>query len=251
MKRFADFIITFRWLVLAVLGLGAILTVPKIGDLRVNNSVRIWFVEDDPNLVAFDQFQEIFGGEEFIVLGLAADDTVFTPEHLSVIRDIGEDLKNIDGIRRVVSITHSVDVWGAPGEILISPLMETVPKTTGEIEALRTQIYSNPLYAGTIVSEDGTTALIIAHLADMTAVDTKRDVIVARSREIALSYESLWNDTIHVAGIPVLQVDLNELTFKDLTSFIPITAFLTIFTIFLTMRRWSAVVPSSETMVPA
>ena len=244
MKRFADFIISFRWLVLAAIGFAALLTIPSIGGLRVNNSIRIWFVEDDPNLVAFDQFQETFGGEEFIVLGLAAEDTVFTPERLSIIRDIGENLEDIDGIRRVVSITHAVDVWGAPGEILISPLMETVPKTTEEIEALKTQIYSNPLYAGTIVSEDGTTALIVAHLKDMTAIDTKRDVIVDRAREIAQEYESTWNDTIHVAGIPVLQVDLNELTFKDLRNFIPITAFLTIFTIFLTMRRWSAAILS-------
>ncbi|MBN1881455.1 MAG: MMPL family transporter [Deltaproteobacteria bacterium] len=244
MKRFAEIIISFRWLILACLGCAALLTVPKIGELKVNNSIRIWFVEDDPNLVAFDQFQETFGGEEFIVLGLAADDTVFTPEHLSIIKDIGDDLNNIDGVRRVVSITHSVDVWGAPGEILISPLMETVPRTAEEIEALRSRIYSNPLYAGTIISEDGTTALIIAHLADMAAVDTKRDVIVARSREIARRYESAWNDTIHVAGIPVLQMDLNELTFNDLKTFIPITSFLTIFTIFLTMRRWSAAVLS-------
>jgi len=244
MKRFARLIISFRWLVLVVIGCAALLTVPKIGSLRVNNSVRIWFVEDDPNLVAFDQFQETFGGEEFIVLGLATDDTVFTPERLSIIRDIGEDINDIDGVRRVVSITHAVDVWGAPGEILVSPLVEDVPRTTEEIQALRTQIYSNPLYAGTIVSEDGTTALIVGHLEDMTAVDTKRDEIVARAREIASEYESLWSDTIHVAGIPVLQVDLNELTFKDLKNFIPITAFLTIFTIFLTMRRWSAAVLS-------
>jgi len=241
MKRFARLIITLRWPVLALLALAVFLTVPRVGDLQVNNSVRIWFVEDDPNLVAFDQFQETFGGEEFIVLGLAADDTVFTPERLSLIREIGDELENIDGIRRVVSITHAVDVWGAPGEILISPLMETLPKTPEEIEALKTQIYSNPLYAGTIISEDGTTALIVAHLEDMAVIDTKRDLIVARSRDIAREYEPLWSDTIHVAGIPVLQVDLNELTFKDLAAFIPITAFLTIFTIFLTMRRWSAV----------
>ena len=241
MRRFADFVIRYRWFVIAALAVISIVTIPRIQKLTVNNSIKIWFVEDDPNIIAFDEFQDTFGGEEFVVVALKDEKGVFNTRDLTIIRDIGERLLEVKGISRIISVTDAVDVWGTEDGIEIGRLCEDIPKTKSEIETIRERIFSNPLFIGTIISEDGNTALITARLKSTDAIDKIRADIVRETREIAASYEETWGDKIYVAGIPVLTCDLNKLTFKDLGMFVPITAFLTIFTIFLTMRRWSAV----------
>ena len=69
MRRFAELVIRYRWFVIAALAIISLVTIPRIKKLTVNNSIRIWFVEDDPDIIALDEFQDTFGGEEFGLYG--------------------------------------------------------------------------------------------------------------------------------------------------------------------------------------
>ncbi|MBN1572361.1 MAG: RND family transporter [Deltaproteobacteria bacterium] len=243
MKRFGQLILKFRIPILAAIL--CIFTISLYGarDVSVDNSIKIWFVEDDPNMQDFAEFNKTYGGDEFISVALKTKnvDSIFNARDLKIISDISADLKKVKGVTYVVSVTDAVDVWGVEDGVHIGDLMEEFPKNEAEIEKLRERVFSNPLYIGTLISEDGKTTLITARLKDISIIDERRPEIVREVRGIAKKYEKEWGDTIHIAGIPVLNVSLNELTFKDLTTFIPITILLTVFTLFITMRRWSAV----------
>ena len=57
------------WVLLAVL---ASLVVATKGALKVgvDNSLEIWFVEDDPKLETYKDFQEEYGNDEVVILAL-------------------------------------------------------------------------------------------------------------------------------------------------------------------------------------
>lgn len=241
MRRFALVLLNHRWMVIIALLIISLVTIPGVLKLKVNNSIRIWFVEDDPYLLDFTEFEDTFGGEEFIVIALKDDKGIINPRALTIIREMGKELVEIDGISYVVSITDAVDVWGTADGIEVGRLVEDIPETKEELDELKDRIFSNPLFIGTIISEDGKTTLITARLKKMALVDDDRAEIVKKTREIAGKYQEEWGDKIYVAGVPILNIDLNELTLKDLLTFVPITVLLTVFTIFFTMRRWSAV----------
>lgn len=241
MRKVAEFVLKYRWLVIVALIVILLITIPGLANLKVDNSLRIWFVESDPNIVAFNEFQKTFGGDEFIVVALKDENGVFVQRNLEIIRDMGQELREIRGISSVVSICDAVDIWRKGDAIVIGKLMEEVPETENEMEEFKVRVFSNPLYIGTLISEDGKTALINAFLMNINAIDQCRADIVNEVRAIAAKYEKIWGDKIYIAGTPILNVALNEYTLKDLYTFFPIAILLTVFTIFLTMRHWSAV----------
>ncbi len=244
MKRFGELILKFRIPIFAAILCLFAISFYGVKDVSVDNSIKIWFVEDDPNMQDFAEFNETYGGDEFISVALKTTnaESIFNTRDLKIISDICAELKKVKGVTYVVSVTDAVDVWGVDEGVHIGKLMEELPESEAEIEKLKERVFSNPLYVGTLISEDGKTTLITARLQDISIIDERRPEIVSEVRRIAKKYEDVWGDTIHIAGIPVLNVALNELTFKDLTTFIPITILLTVFTLYITMRRWSAVV---------
>jgi predicted RND superfamily exporter protein len=54
------------------------------------------------------------------------------------------------------------NITGTAGGLEVLPLIETIPKTGPEIEALREAVRNNPVYIDAIISRDGRTAAILA-----------------------------------------------------------------------------------------
>jgi hypothetical protein len=248
MKKFAELVLAWRWPILAAFIVILAFSIHEGRDMRINNAVRIYFVSDDPNLADYDRFEETFGGDEFVVIALKDERGVFNTRDLEIIRDIGADLAKIDGVSRVASITDSVDVWGTTDGIVIERLTGEIPRSEKGLAELKTRVFSNPLFIGTLISEDATTALITARLKEAGSMDQERPRIVGEVRAVAEKYETLWGDTLYVAGIPVLNVDMNALTFRDLNVFIPLTIFLNIFVLYFLMGRWSTSILSTLSM---
>jgi predicted RND superfamily exporter protein len=248
MKRFAEVVLAWRWPILAFFIVALVLSIYETKDMRINNAIRIYFVSDDPNLVDYDRFEETFGGDEFVVIALKDEKGIFNARDLEIIRAIGTDLKKIDGVSRVTSITDSVDIWGTENGIVIEKLTDKIPKTDAGIAELKRRVFSNPLFIGTLISKDGKTTLITARLKKAASIEQERPRIVGKIRAVAESYEKRWGDTLYVAGVPVLNVDMNALTFRDLNVFIPLTVILNIFVLYLTMGRWSTSILSTVSM---
>ncbi len=103
------FIYKFRylWLLLAVVGVGIMTS--QLPKLKIDNSMTIWFVEDDPTLVAYDSFLASFGSDEVVITvidssGLARPDAIKRLEKLTAgLRDIAGvgDVQNLTTIKTV------------------------------------------------------------------------------------------------------------------------------------------------------
>ncbi len=176
MKIFAELILKFRIPILIITFCICSISIYTMKDVSMDNSIRIWLVEDDPSMQEFANFNETYGGDEFISLALKTNgnsDSIFNPSDLEIIANISKDLKRVKEVTYVVSITDAIDVWGVDDGIHIGELMEELPKTEAEAEELKNRIFSNPLYVGTLISEDGKTALITARLQDIDAIDER------------------------------------------------------------------------------
>ena len=55
---------------MALLLLATILAGVAASGVGVDNAVHIWFVDDDPALLAYQDFQEEFGNDEVVVIGV-------------------------------------------------------------------------------------------------------------------------------------------------------------------------------------
>ena len=65
--------------------------------LRHNNSNEMWFLPGDPNLVAFEKLQDLFGSSEYLIVGVTARDNdkdIFEYETLMMINEISTMLED-------------------------------------------------------------------------------------------------------------------------------------------------------------
>jgi hypothetical protein len=159
------------------------------------------FIPDDhPALVFNNRTEDIFGLGDPMVLAIINDDKhgIFNPHTLALIEWLSQELEHIDNIdpERITSIATQNNIVGTEEGMEITPFFEQAPVTLIDAQAVRASVMGFPLYVGTLVSEDGTGALIIAELIDQTDAQPAYEALLELIERAPIA----GKETIHVAG---------------------------------------------------
>ena len=191
--------------------------------IRIDSPWEGLIVEGDPDRLFFDEVREQFGNDEVLVVALVHKETVFRPETLRKIKRISDELEEMDGIERVVSLTTVYDVGVTDEGIEIKPVIEEIPEETLALEELKTSVLDNDLFVKTIISQDGKAAAINAFVDKRSDEEGLLRQIMERVEEITVREEG--PQSIYVAGGPYSKVALHERQQADLTKLSPLTGF--------------------------
>lgn len=222
-RRVVAFVWRFRWALMALLVPVVVVSGWAASRIGIDNAVTVWFVDDDPALTRYREFQGTFGNDEVAVYAVHAPDGVITPEGLARIDAVSRAAQGVDGVVEVTSVTtldhvRVVEGWApdpaideAP-PIEIGPLMNTVPTDAAGAERMRARIAEDPLVSGVLVSDDGTTALVLARMGDFEGMDRRRDGILA---DLAVAVDAADRAHVPAAGIGVVFSALNVASSRD------------------------------------
>ncbi len=221
-KRAGD-IIRWRWVIFALTFAFIGLSVIGIQQLYIDSSNESFFIEDDPMMVTKRNFEDVFGNEEFIYILIEAED-VFAPEVLKFIRALGEDLKeNLPFAREVISLASVEYVEASEEAILVHDLVgKDVPTEPAAIESIRQKALSKPAYIDKIVSSDSKMAGILVFFdpippSQKGASDLRKTIAPAFKKIMANpTYQEY---TIHAAGVPIVDYELDALIIEELIKF--------------------------------
>ncbi len=118
-----------------------------------------------PALIRKQQIEESFGLVEPIAVGVIRDAPggVFHPDSLKLIRDLTEAIQRLPQVESgdVLSLATEWGVYFRNGEPGFERLMQDVPGTAAEIDALRRDVLGYELYRGTLVAADGSAACVL------------------------------------------------------------------------------------------
>ena len=89
---------------LLVTGLMAI----PAAQVGVDNSVDVWFVEDDPALSTYRAFQKRYGNDEIVAIAVVESDGVWTAAALNRLLALSDALEAINGVDQVFSIPRAL-----------------------------------------------------------------------------------------------------------------------------------------------
>jgi predicted RND superfamily exporter protein len=162
---------------------------------------------DHPYLKLHVKFSEVFGsgGSGSVIIVRAKSGDIFNERTLTKIQKITNEIELWDEVYRILTVSmgsRSIKKVNAlkRGEIRIEPLMwPDVPKTPEAIEALKASIFSNPAYDGTLVSKDGTAALIFTEFKENISYERAFGLL----DKIAKTHGD-GETEIHLIGYPVL-----------------------------------------------
>ncbi|MFP4531699.1 MAG: efflux RND transporter permease subunit [Desulfobacterales bacterium] len=200
-----------------------------------NNHIEVFFESGDSRYATYQKFQEIFGNEEFSVVALAHED-LFINEKLSIIRELTDALKRVDGVDRVVSITNVEAFFGTEEAIMLRRIVPNERLSQAKLAAAKERALANRFVSDHILTPDAQMTAIHVELEALKE-EAKRKTsyaILDIAKRIAAPHFDLY-----CSGPSFVEVEMNRLSEKDFKTFIPvILALIFILTVIL-LRQFS------------
>lgn len=158
-------IVQKRWWVLALFVIVLLVGISGLRYFKVSASWEDYFLENDPILVKTEEFNAVFGNDNYAAVLTRCDDT-FTQENLQLIRDLSNEMMDsLSYAEKITSLTDIEFMKGSEEGITIEQIVpESIPSSKEELEEIRTKAYSKPHIAERLISKDGTLSWIILKL---------------------------------------------------------------------------------------
>ena len=205
MKKFADFVIKRRLMVLCIIALITVYFGYEMKNLTISTNFNELLPQDHQYIKIHNEFRKTFGGANFLVMMVSVKEgDIFTQKTLEKVRTITNELEIVPGVDRykILSIASRkiknprITSWGMQATPLMWP---EVPKTDAEMNVLRDAIYSNEAYYGTYVSFDSKKCLIFA---DFFEEELDYTLIYKELQRIREATED-ENTTVSIVGHPM------------------------------------------------
>ena len=155
----------FRWRILAVLCALSVVCLAGLPKFKMASDDEAWFEDWEQVKVDSDQFKEIFGSDDAIMVMVRADD-VFKPEVLQGIERLGKRLEEeVPYADEVTSLMTAEIPIGTEDSIEIkNPFENGIPSDPAELEAKKKFILSRESICDNLVSADAKETWVILSL---------------------------------------------------------------------------------------
>lgn len=259
------------FVVITCLTLIAILSM-RLPQVSLDTSTEGYLHENDPALIAYNEFRQQFGRDEIIVVAINPPD-IFDIDFFDKLKQLHQTIENeLPYLEEVTSLINARNTYGDKDSLIVEDLLETTPTSKAGMLALKEKIVSNPLYRNLLISESNrfTTLLIktnpgivkqavnddpLAGFDEPETTTTDSDsenqsmepVNVNVDGEIVASLEQITSRfhsrkfPISIAGTPVMAESLKDSMRQDMRKFTGAAVLLIIITLFLMFRRLTGV----------
>ncbi len=148
-------IVRFRWLDIFLFGVILAVSFNGLKLIQTEASDDNWFLEDDPNMIVQEEFEDIFGNTDYAAILVESDD-IFTKEALTLIRELSEEVeRNVPLADEVLSLTHFEFSKGNEfGMEIIDLVPEEIPSEQAKLDKIKELAMAKPNLPGKLFSRD-------------------------------------------------------------------------------------------------
>jgi len=205
------FIIKFRIAIIVILallmGLSSYQTLNK---LRVDNSLSIWFLEDDPSYKAYIDFQENFGSDEIFIVMLPVKNAIGEAEIISL-KNLHKSIEALPYVKTTFSLAKAKYPIYANNKINFDDLYNSKRSEKG----LKSLFSKLPNITSQLVTKDYKHQFFYIQLNPTPTIEEKRQDIAAEIRSVIDKSYSKY----YLTGPPVLNEAYSKGIYKESLTF--------------------------------
>ncbi|MEE8296026.1 MAG: MMPL family transporter, partial [Sphingomonadales bacterium] len=238
-------IVRYRWAVLVLTVLLVGLAAAGVRHLEFATNYRVFFSDENPELTAFEDFQDVYTKNDNIVFIVKpAEGKAFTPDVTDAIERITERAWTIPYALRVDSISNFQYSWADEDDLTVEDLITDgatlSQETLDEKEAIANR---EPLLYGNLIARDGLTTGVSVTLQMPQVSIREVPEAVAVAREIKAEINELYPDlTIALSGITMLNNAFAEAGESDIATLVPLMYGVLLIFMIVMLRSFSATV---------
>jgi len=201
------FVIQFRWLLIVlgvlIVGISGLQTLKK---LSIDNSLGIWFLEEDPSYKAYIEYQETYGSDEIFIVMLPVSNAL-EQKNVDLLRALNNSLDSMPFVQTAYSLAKAKYPVIAGKKVSFRPLYEekrsekSIKKLWGDMPEVMSQL----------VSKDFKNLFLYVQLRPTPSIEKDRKDITQEIETVI----SRYFESYHITGPPVLNEAYNKGIYKE------------------------------------
>lgn len=211
LKNIIQSIIKFRIVIIAILAILMVLSGHQtLNKLSVDNSLSIWFLEDDPSYKAYIDFQENFGSDEIFIVMLPVENAIGETE-ISALKKLHETIDTLSYVKTTFSLAKAKYPIYANEKISFDDLYN--PKRSEK--GLKSLFSKLPNITSQLVTKDYKNQFFYIQMKPTPTIEEQRQDIPVELRNVI--YKSYSN--YYLTGPPVLNEAYSKGIYKESLTF--------------------------------
>ena len=194
--------------------------------LVFKSDYRVFFGEDNPQLLAFDEMQKTYNKSDTIDFVIAPKNgQIFTPQVMQMILEVTKESWQVPYSTRVDSISNFQHSYAIDDDMIVEDLLsEEDEKTTRKLQQIKQIALADPRLLNHLISRQANVTIIstTVQLPGLKPI-TEVPEVVKFVRGIKAKYQQKYPDVdIYLSGIVMMNNSFAESSIKDSKNLVPL-----------------------------
>lgn len=208
--------------------------------VTIDPSTERMMKKGDPSKAIYQDTVDVFGSDNILVI-LAQDPNLFTPDRLADLEELASSLEELPGVNKAESLFTVSNFRSEGGMLDSSSLMEWAPETPEEAEEVKQHALKNPILRRNLISLKGDATAINLYL-ESGSKDPGFDVKIATLVQERLESFKTKFQTLFQMGTPYIIKSYKHIMLSDARSIIAFGVLLIFLLLMVTMRSLTAAI---------
>ncbi|HLP11138.1 MAG TPA: MMPL family transporter [Flavobacteriales bacterium] len=236
----ARIIIRKRWFILLLLlgltGMFGYYTTK----IQLNREIADMLPPDDTNQVVFRKMRQLFGEEGMVIAVGIKDKDLYTPKKFKAWYDLGNELKDLEGVDSVFSEANMYYLVLDTGkkDFVLRKTFNKYPSTQAELDSLKKFTRSQPFYEDIMFNNQKGTSVMMVFVNVKRFNSQYRGNLIPDIMAAAEKYRPFFKE-FHYSGLPLIRDTLFRSLKGELLLFVILSVFASAVILYLFFRSFT------------
>ena len=232
-----------RVVILIVIGILTLFMGYKAREVVLSYDMVRMLPASDSTTIVYENFKKQFGEDGTVMFIGIQDKNLFTLNKFNDWFDLYDKIRKINGVEEVLSNTrlYKLQKNDSIKKFEFKPICPVKPKNQQELDSLKNEIYSLPLYDNLIFNRK-TGATIMMVTINKNEINSKRMVALIHDiKATADSFGTKYHTGIHYSGLPYIRTITSKKVENELKLFVLLALLVAAVFLYIFFRSYKAV----------
>ena len=203
----SKYILRHRTLLIILLTLATAFMAYKGQNVKLSYENSSLLPEKDTTRIHYQEFKNLFGEDGNVIVIGAINPEIFSIDQFNAWSELGNQIREIDGVLEVVSITRAINLVKneETHEFNIKPIVSQKAQSQAEVDSLKTIITSLKFYEGMLYNPKTKATLMTITLNRHKLNNISRIALVDQIIQTVHTYQNKTKVEIHFSGMPYIR----------------------------------------------
>ena len=239
--KFSHWIVNNSWKSIALFLVVIAVSIPGILKIKASYTPKVWFDPDHPNIIKLNTFEQRFGNDQNIVIGIYHPKGIFQSDILKEINRLTEGMWEVTDVIRAESLGNYNYIEAIDDDIIIEPFLpEQDSFSSKELSQINKRAMNDDVIPEFFISPDATYTLVYGYMRPYFSDEPDFSKVVKDVRSLINKGPKIEGLQVFLLGDAAANDAFREISKKDNEKLVPFMIFVVVFLLFLAFRSFTA-----------